>query len=386
MKTPRAHGFSTRFPIMLTALALAAASSVGLASAVIYTTGDVFYVAYQYPNGPDYIVDLGPRTAFVNAATTITLPDVLSSDLGTIIGTSGAAGANIFVGLFGVLNPTTRDGIVAANGAVSDFDLSTANVLGAVNQVDSFGNGVASFSLAVPSANPHAGKFTSGGATGSYQSTLDAVKSGSLGNNVQWSVETQLSDAAGVRNPAPVFIPFFATIRNTFTGVQSKAVIGFFTLNPNGTVTYSPDADGDFISDDIDKCPGVFNTDNSDTDGDGRAPACDCDPLNGTAWAIPSEIVSLTFTNASNYSWTAPATPGGTSAAYDVLRAPQPSSGVAPSYACFQPNLPALTSSDASNPPVGQSFLYLTRAGNVCGEGLAGTRSNGQPVSTPPCP
>ena len=383
MKTHRARGTGTRFLVILAALAAAAASGVGLASAFTYTTGDVLYVAYQYPNGADYIVDLGPRTAFVNAATTITLPDVTASDLNGVI---GATQPNIFVGLFGVLNPTTRDGIVAANGAASDFDMSTANVLGAVNQIDSFGNGVASLGLAVPSANPRAAKFTSGGSAGSYQSTLDAVKSGSLGNNVQWSVETQLSDAAGARNATAVFIPYFGTIRNTFTGVQSRAVIGFFTLNPNGTVTYSPDADGDFVADDVDKCPGVFNTDNSDADGDGRAPACDCDPLNGTAWAIPSEIVSLTFSNATSYSWTAPATPGGTIPAYDVLRAPQPSSGVAPAYACFQPNLGVLASSDATNPTMGQSFFYLARAGNSCGEGVAGTRSNGQPVSTPPCP
>ncbi|HYV86269.1 MAG TPA: hypothetical protein VFB49_10175 [Patescibacteria group bacterium] len=383
MKTHRARGSWTRLSVMLTALVATAASGVGLASALTYTGGDVLYVAYQYPNGADYIVDLGTRTTFVNATTTITLPDVTASDLNGVI---GAAAPNIFVGLFGVLNPTTRDGIVAANGAASDFDMSTANVIGAVNQIDSFGSGVQTQGLAVPSANPRAAKFTSGGSPGSYQSTLDAVKSGSLGNNVQWSVETQLSDAGGARNPQPVFIPFFSTIRNTFTGVQSRAVIGFFTLNPNGTVTYSPDADGDFISDDVDKCPGVFNTDNSDADGDGRAPACDCDPLNGTAWAIPSEIVSLTFSNASSYSWTAPATPGGTVPAYDVLRAPQPSSGVAPSYACFQPNLGVLNSGDGTNPPVGQTFFYLTRAGNSCGEGVAGTRSNGQPVSTPPCP
>jgi hypothetical protein len=212
------------------------------------------------------------------------------------------------------------------------------------------------------------------------------VNYGSLGNNVQWSVETQLSDASGVRNAAAVFIPFFRTIRNTFTGVQSRAVIGFFTLNPNGTVTYAPDADGDFVPDDIDLCPGVYSPDNSDADGDGHAPACDCDPLNGTVWAIPSEVVSLTFTSAANFSWTAPATLGGTIPAYDVLRAPQPSSGVAPVYACFQPNLPVLTSSDATNPSVGQGFFYLTRDGNSCGEGLAGTRSNGQVISAPPCP
>src|SRR5262249_46011262 len=144
----------------------------------------------------------------------------------------------------------------------------------------------------------HAAKFAAAGSTGSYQSTLDAVNAGSLGNNIAWSVETQLSSATGVRNPAPVFIPFFRTIRNTFTGVSSRAVIGFFTLNPDGTVTYAPDADGDFIPDDIDKCPGVTSSDNTDVDGDGHAPACDCNPNNGAVWAIPSEVVSLTFSSA----------------------------------------------------------------------------------------
>src|SRR5258708_47256 len=98
MKTHRARGTRTRLFVMLTALAAAGVSGVGLASAFTYTTGEVLYVAYQYPNGPDYIVDLGTRTTFVNATTTITLPDVLASDLNTIIGSSGPAGANIFVG------------------------------------------------------------------------------------------------------------------------------------------------------------------------------------------------------------------------------------------------------------------------------------------------
>src|SRR5216110_2372615 len=106
MKTERARGLWTRLPVMLTALVLAAASGVGLASALTYATGDVLYVAYQSPNGPDYIVDLGSRTSFVNATTTITLPDVLASDLNGVI---GASAANIFVGLFGVLNTTSRD-------------------------------------------------------------------------------------------------------------------------------------------------------------------------------------------------------------------------------------------------------------------------------------
>src|SRR5262249_20381422 len=185
----------------------------------------------------NYIVDLGPQSQFVNATTTLTFADVTASDLNGVLGSTAA---NLNVAIFGVLNPSTRDGILSVNGPISDFSLSGANVLGAVNQTDSFGNGVAQLSSAVPSANPNAGAFADGGATGSYESTLNAGTPGSLGNNLSWSVETQLSDAGGVRNAAAVLIPFFKAVRNPFTGLSSRAIIGFFTLNPDGMITYSP--------------------------------------------------------------------------------------------------------------------------------------------------
>src|SRR5262249_43611072 len=97
---------------------VAAAALAGRAFAITYTSGDVLYVAYQSPSGPNYIVDLGPRTPFTGATTTITLPDVIATDLNGVI---GASAPNIWVALFGVLNPGTRDGIVAANGPVDDF-------------------------------------------------------------------------------------------------------------------------------------------------------------------------------------------------------------------------------------------------------------------------
>jgi len=376
--------FLARTLVALAAMATIVGAGVSAASAFTYTSGDVLYVAYVSPSGPNYIVDIGPRTVFVSATTTFTLPDVIASDLNGVL---GASAANIWVGLFGVLSPSTRDGIIAANGAATDFDLSTANILGAVNQIDSFGGGVASFSVAVPSGDPRAGKFASSGATGSYQSTLDASVQGSLGNNVAWNVETQLSNASGARITAPVNIPFYKTIRNTFTGVQSRSVIGFFKLNPDGTLTYSPDADGDFIPDDIDLCPGVSSPDNTDVDGDGHAPACDCDPTNGTVWAIPTEVPSLSFTDGTHNAWTAPANLGGTAPAYDVLRATRAlTTGTAPALTCSQPDLLVLMATDAAIPPLGSAFYYLIRAGNACGEGLAGTQSSGLPLPAPACP
>src|SRR5258705_8650199 len=169
------------------------------------------YVAYQSPNGPNYIVDLGPQSMFVNATGTLTFANVTASDLNGVI---GASAPDIFVGLFGVLNPSTRDGVLSANGPVSDGALAGANVLGAVNQTHSFGGGVAQFSSPVPSANPAAASFANGGATGSYQSTLDAVTAGSVGNNLDWTVGTQLSNDSGIRHPGPVPVTFCKTIRD----------------------------------------------------------------------------------------------------------------------------------------------------------------------------
>jgi hypothetical protein len=366
------------------ALVAAMLAPAGSVFAITYTSGDVWYVAYQSPTGPNYIVNLGSRDQFLTATSTLTFPDVLASDLNGVI---GASAPNIWVGFFGVLT-TARDGILSANGPLTDFDVSSANIIGAANQIDSFGAGVVNNALAVPSGNIHAGKFASSASTGSYQSTLNAVNQGSLGNNVQWNVETQLSNAGGTRISTPVQIPFYKAIRNPFVGTLSHSVIGFLTLNPNGTITYSPDADGDLIADNVDLCPGVYNFgDNSDTDGDGHAPACDCNPADGTAWSIPGEAAGVTFTTPTDFAWSAPSSLGGTAAMYDVIRALQSVVGSAPGYGCFQPNLPGLTSSDGTSPAVsGGAYLYLIRAGNTCGEGTAGVMSNLVPRTVPACP
>jgi hypothetical protein len=341
--------------------ALAMAASIPEARAFTYASGDILYVAYQSPNGPNYIVDLGPQSMFVNATGTLVFPNVLASDLNGVI---GASAPDIFVGLFGVLNPSTRDGILSANGPDSDGSLSGANILGAVNQTDSFGNGVTNFSFAVPSATPSAGAFADGGATGSYQSTLDAVTAGSVGNNLNWTVETQLSNDAGVRNAGPLAIPFYKAIRNPFTGTSSHALLGFFTLYPDGTVVYALDGDGDFVPDNL-----------------------DCSPADATAWSLPGQVPSMTFASGGvNFSWTSPADLGGASVLYDVFRTQITTSGAAPSYACLQPDLVGPASSDSTTPPLGRAFLYLVAAGNACGDGPAGSRSNGQPISVPSCP
>jgi hypothetical protein len=371
-----------------------------------YASGDVLYVGYQSPGGADYIVDLGPRTQFVNAVSSFTLPAVQTSDLNAVL---GANGANLYVGLFGVLNPSTRDGIVSANGPMSDLDLISSSILGAANQIDAFGGGVTNLSGRVPSGSPAAGAFADAGQTGSYQSTLNASTPGSLGGNVAWSVETQLSDNGGSRNTLAVKIPFFEAVRNNFTGTSLRQVIGFWTLQPTGAVAYSPDADGDFIANELDNCPLVANADQTDGDGDhiGDAcdncvtvanasqidadgdhfgDACDCAPGNNAAWAIPPETPSLTLSSSTALSWTAPSNLGGTSVLYDLVLMTTSASGTAPAYGCFQSDLASLSTTDASVPALRSVRLYLVRAGNTCGEGIAGVRTGGTPITAPPCP
>jgi N-acetylneuraminic acid mutarotase len=139
-----------------------------------------------------------------------------------------------------------------------------------------------------------------------------------------------------------------------------------------------------------------------DADGDGRgtpgviqlacgAPAgytldgTDCNDADTTTWHKPSETGSILFDNQTQFSWTSPGDPGGSSAPlYDVLRSVAPDflSGVA----CLATNLSGLATADAAVPAAGACFFYRVRAGNACGEGIIGTGPGGSPVTGPACP
>lgn len=249
-------------------------ASLDVASAITYTSGDVLYVAYRYtPSGAEYVVNLGPRSQFLNATSTMTLGTVLSSDLDAVV---GATATNIWVGLFGVATPATQDGVLTANGPSEDFELTGSSMLGSVQQVNSFGDGLAIYGDPVPSGEATAVKFPSA-VSGSYQASLNGLSKGSLGGNVNYSVETRLSSNNGTRISTPKKIPFFEGINNPVSGDSSRRAIGFFTLSGNGTITYSPDFDGDLIEDENDLCPGFTSLINTDNDGDDWGDPCDCD-------------------------------------------------------------------------------------------------------------
>ena len=384
-KTPKA-GFARLRAVAAVvgiALALLAAATPGLASNpnINYQRGHLFYLAYENsPSGPEYLVDLGDESVFTNATTNVTLPDVRAGDFASIF--SGIT-PNLWVGLFGIQNPVTLDGILSANGPKDDTQFNSSSVVGAVQQIDTWGTGLAAFSSPVGSS-ANAGQFP-GAVNGSYQATLNGSSQGSLGNNVQWNVETRLSSSAGTRI-GPTKIHFDSAVNNPTSGANSRAVVGMFTLFTDGTVLYQPDRDGDFLPDvpigsdpNADKCPGVNSTNNTDADADSRAVPCDCNDADATVWSAPGEATGIAFSSHTALAWSAPADKGGTAAlTYDVLRGTQTVGGTAPTYSCFLTGTASASSTDSDVPTLGGSpFFYLIRAINPCpgtlGDGPVGT-------------
>lgn len=368
-------------------LALACAVIAGglalpsITSAITYTSGDILYVAYQNnPPGAEYVVNLGPRTQFLNATTTFSLTKVTASDLDAIV---GATATNIWVGLFGVGTPATQDGVHTANGPRDDTQLNGSSMLGAVQQTDAFGSGLPIYGAPVPSGEPAATSFITSGDTGSYQSSLNASFQGSLGANLTYNVESRLSSSTGVRISTPKKIQFFEGINNTVSGAHSRRPLGYFTLSGNGTITYSPDFDGDLLADEIDLCPGFPSSINTDADSDLHGDPCDCAPADNTSWSLPGQPQNVSVgdaTGSNNVFWSAPANPGGTAPlVYDVYMAADNAMGSQPPYTCFVPDTASTTASTVAGPLVGRAWLFVVRAQNACGAGSAGK-------TVPSCP
>jgi hypothetical protein len=114
----------------------------------------------------------------------------------------------------------------------------------------------------------------------------------------------------------------------------------------------------------------------------------DCDDTNGQVWAAPSEVRDLLFQEDSQtLAWSAPAEPGGITAAYDTLRS-QAAGDFGAGAMCVESGDSSDRSSvDAAVPADGGVFFYLVRAENACpaGQGSLGTRSDGTPRAGRTC-
>ncbi|MFB3850783.1 MAG: FG-GAP-like repeat-containing protein [Acidobacteriota bacterium] len=120
-----------------------------------------------------------------------------------------------------------------------------------------------------------------------------------------------------------------------------------------------------------------------DTDGDGYNDEIDCNPLDNTVWASPSDVINFFINkeNSDNLFWSAPTAPGCLSPVYDVLRSNSPSDFS--SATCISSNIQDLAATDLDIPA--NVFYYLIRVENGCGSNL-GSDSNGNPRSGINCP
>ena len=70
---------------------------------------------------------------------------------------------------------------------------------------------------------------------------------------------------------------------------------------------------------------------------------------------------------------------------YDVIRSPNPADFM--TAACVETDIgPDTTAEDSESPVPGAVFFYRVRAQTLCGEGIAGTDSNGVPQPARSCP
>jgi hypothetical protein len=86
--------------------------------------------------------------------------------------------------------------------------------------------------------------------------------------------------------------------------------------------------------------------------------------------------------NKTTLSWTEPL--GGNFESFDVLRSTTASNFT--TATCIDPDGVDTTAVDATTPAAGQTFFYLVRAGNDCGEGTLGFRSSGVERVGSSCP
>jgi len=154
----------------------------------------------------------------------------------------------------------------------------------------------------------------------------------------------------------------------------------------------------DGIDDDCDGRPDCLDVDccslgacaSVDADGDTALACEDCDDGDGAIWSVPGEAEDLRLRpwggTVTRLDWLAPADPGATEYAFEVIRSDTAADFVQ-SAACLAPPSLASEEFDADVPTGGSTFYYLVRAVNACpgGDGTAGSGSAAERIVTD-CP
>ena len=112
-----------------------------------------------------------------------------------------------------------------------------------------------------------------------------------------------------------------------------------------------------------------------DPDGDGFNCQTDCDDSDGTIWATPGETRDLLLTHnrataTTTLTWNLPASPGGSSLIYDVIRTDQPYDFFTPSVCVETNDGPNRTAVDTTTPPLNTATFFVVRAEDRCRQGI----------------
>jgi hypothetical protein len=145
------------------------------------------------------------------------------------------------------------------------------------------------------------------------------------------------------------------------------------------------DADSDGVMDGLDSCTFVPDPGQADSDSDGLGNLCDCGPGCTSNMVALGPVDALSFTSASDFSWTQPVETGGAVLVFDAVRSSDPSNFS--SASCIATNSSATLASDAATPlnPF-DVFYYLVRAEGSCGGGNLGADSSEARRSAVSCP
>jgi len=135
------------------------------------------------------------------------------------------------------------------------------------------------------------------------------------------------------------------------------------------------DTDGDGIADCVDP----------DDDNDGVPDASDCAPLINSVSAVPGEVGPTLRVTAGaprgTFSWT----PIAQANVDDVYRGSwnHVTGSLSASLTCLAAETTTARFTDSGNPAVGSAFFYVITGTNRCGEGTAGSGTNGQTLLIP---
>jgi N-acetylneuraminic acid mutarotase len=137
-----------------------------------------------------------------------------------------------------------------------------------------------------------------------------------------------------------------------------------------------------------DNCNAIVDDLDLDLDGVSVCGLGDCNDGDSGAFAVPQEVLTVSFTDASTLEWDSTAGSAGNGTVHDIVigLVSEGAPGGGASETCMTAAAGTSTATHAVLPLAGDVFWYLVRGRNSCGSGSYGVRSDGAPRSTATCP